>query len=97
MPNDQVYGLTDHFIKSIAAKLVKAMEGKVVEGVSDDGAVRLEVSGKHRALRAKTSAGDTVATEQAIVSAVNDALAKWEKLAKGELKKLVGNLPVFDD
>ena len=93
MPVPEASSITQNLIKMILKKMEKQMEGKKVEGISGNGAVRIVVSGKFQVLGVKINprlARNVSQLEELVGAAVEDALQKGSDLLKSEAQKLLG-------
>lgn len=98
MPPEEAFGLSDLLAKNIVKKLVNALARQEVKGSADNGAVSLALNGRHRVTGVSiASHADGAQLGELVAEAINDALSKWEEMAKGELKKLVGDIPLLDE
>mgnify|MGYP000903213044 CR=1 FL=1 len=98
MPVPETYGLTQQFLKSIITRLEKQLEGKKVEGSSENGAVCVVIGGKLQVLGVKInmrSVKNVSHLEQLVAEAVDDALQKGSELLKTEAGKLMGGVSLY--
>ncbi|MGB4504223.1 MAG: YbaB/EbfC family nucleoid-associated protein [Syntrophaceticus sp.] len=91
----ELFGMAQNIIKLILKKLEKQMDGKEIEGVSGNGAVRIVISSKIQVLEVKIDphlACNVEQLEELVGAAVDDALQKGSGLLKSEVQKILGDL-----
>ena len=86
-------------LKSKLDKAQKELGNTIVEADSGKGAVRVTVNGQQKILSIKISPkvidpNNTEHLEELVLKAVNEALAKSQKLAANQLKGLTGGFKI---
>jgi DNA-binding protein YbaB len=93
VPDPEAYGLTQHFVSSMLKKIAGQLEGKTVEGSSEDGSVCVVLSGKLQVVRVQIrtkAVPDLALLEKGVGEAVDEALEKVLELIQAEAGKLLG-------
>jgi DNA-binding protein YbaB len=100
MADEQALGISDILFKPVLMRLIEGLQQKSVEGVSQDGAVRVLITGNVSVAKVSINpkvAQDVSALEQLVAEAANDAFENARDVVRAEVRRVLGNIPWIDD
>lgn len=96
----EVFGIKEAVAKALLARLWKQLEGKVVEGASSGGLVRILLSLRHEVVEvaiAPTALEQEEALGELVKEAANSALRAAREAIREEARRLLGDVSWWPD
>jgi DNA-binding protein YbaB len=100
MSDEQALGISDFLFKPVLTRLIGSLQQKSVEGVSQNGDVRILITGNVSVAKVAITSvltGDMADLEQQVAEAANDAFLKGRDVVRAEVRRVLGNIPWIDD